>query len=352
LLSGTFPLLVSVPDNASNAVVAALAARSVHAAPAPEDVGAALAGREAADRELADGSSSPSSASISDGPASKRKEVPMEWPIVALVLLSALLHATWNALTKAASDPLLGMAVVSASGALAAAAAVLFLPLPEPAAWPFIAASTAVHVVYQLVLVRGYTLGDLSQVYPIARGLAPLGVAALAAWTAGEVPSLRQTLGLALASGAIASIGWRGRGASGQAVATAAATAALIATYTTIDGLGVRRAGSPWSYSAWVLSLYAVPIVAITMYLRLGRLLEFARGEGRRTIVGGVLAVVGYAIVLFAMSRGAMAAVASLRETSVVFAALIGVRMLGEPFGAHRIMATLALALGLVLVQV
>ncbi len=275
----------------------------------------------------------------------------IDWQLAALVVLAALLHATWNALTKAAGDPLLGMTVVSGAGAMVAAAAACFLPVPDPASWPFLALSTAVHVVYQLMLVRGYSLGDLSQVYPIARGLAPLGVAALAAATADEVPGAAQIAGLLLAACAIVVIGRRGQGASRSAVSTAVLTAVLIAIYTTVDGLGVRRAGSPWSYAAWVLFLYAVPIVAITAWLRSGRIVAFLRAEGLRPAAGGVMAVTGYAIVLFAMSRGAMATVASLRESSVVFAALLGVRVLGEPFGTRRIVATVVLTLGLMLVQ-
>ncbi len=275
-----------------------------------------------------------------------------ELGLAVLVLGAAFLHAIWNALTKGASDPLLGMTVVSCAGALCAGTATFFLPFPDPACWPFLAASTLVHVVYQLVLVRGYTLGDLSQVYPIARGLAPLGVALLAAVAAAEVPTPLQALGLLLASTSIVSIGWRGRGASTAAVSMAVLTSVLIASYTAIDGLGVRRAGLAWSYAAWDLFLYAIPIALITAGLRWGRIAPFLRAEGLRTAGGGVMAVTGYSIVLFAMSRTEMAVVASLRESSVVFAAWLGVRMLGEPFGRQRLLASVALVVGLVLVAV
>ncbi|MFT4570329.1 MAG: drug/metabolite transporter (DMT)-like permease [Hyphomicrobiaceae bacterium] len=274
----------------------------------------------------------------------------VELSLALLVLVAALFHAIWNGLAKGSSDPLLGMTVVSCAGATCMGTAALFLPFPAAPSWPFLAISTFVHVVYQLVLVRGYMLGDLSQVYPIARGMAPLGVAILAASTAGEVPSSLQALGLLLASGAIAMIGWSGRGASREAVATAATTAVLIAVYTTLDGHGVRVAGSAWSYAAWVLFLHAIPIAAITAVLRRGRITEFLRNEGLRTAAGGVMAVTGYTIVLYAMSVSSMAAVAALRESSVVFAAFIGVRMLGEPFGRRRIVATIILAVGLGLI--
>jgi len=275
----------------------------------------------------------------------------MDGYLVALVLLSALLHAGWNAVTKASSDPLLNMSVVSCAGALVAGTAAIFLPLPAPAAWPYLAAATLVHFVYQIVLVRAYTLGDLSQVYPIARGLAPLGVALLAALSAGEAPTALQAVGLLLASGAIASLGIPAAGSSLAATRTAVMTAVLISAYTTIDGLGVRRAGSPFSYAAWVLSLYAIPIVMTAVIVRRGAVVDFLRSEGARAAGGGLMAIVGYTVVLWALSHGPMAAIAALRETSVIFAALIGVRMLGEGFGRRRILASIALAAGLFLVQ-
>lgn len=278
-------------------------------------------------------------------------------PLLVLALLAAaFMHAAWNALTKGSSDPLLGMTVVSCSGAILAAIAACFLPLPAPESWPYLAAATAVHIVYQLVLVRGYTLGDLSQVYPIARGVAPLIIAVLAAVWAQEIPTPTQALGLVLASGSIISLGYSGhRSASVRDDATAALrtallTAALIALYTTIDGLGARRAGSPWSYAAWCLFLYAIPIAAVALNQRRGKVLRFVRAEGAKTAVGGAMAVSGYAIVLYAMSQTTMASVASLRETSVVFATFLGTRMLGEPFGGRRIFASVVLVIGLVLV--
>ncbi|TFH24296.1 MAG: EamA family transporter [Myxococcales bacterium] len=275
----------------------------------------------------------------------------MEWTLVGLVLLSALLHASWNAVTKASRDPLLNISVVSCTGALVAGTAAIFLPLPARAAWPYLAATTLVHFVYQIVLVRAYTLGDLSQVYPIARGLAPLGVALLAALTAGEMPATMQAIGLVLASGAIASLGIPAAGTSPTATRSAVLTAVLISAYTTLDGLGVRCAGSPFSYAAWVLWLYAIPIAVTAAIVRRGAVVDFLRSEGARAAAGGLMAIVGYTVVLWALSQGPMAAVAALRETSVIFATLVGVCMLGERFGRRRILASIALAAGLILVQ-
>lgn len=278
----------------------------------------------------------------------------LEWHVVALVLVAAILHASWNALTKASSDPLLNMAIVSVSAGLAAAVAIPFLPLPDATAWPFLASSVVLHLLYQLLLVRSYNLGDLSQVYPIARGFAPLGVAVLAASFAREVPTPLQGAGLLLACGAIVSLGWGGRLARNPnpATASAFATAALIAGYTFVDGQGVRSTGNPLSYVAWIMFLDSFPILGVALAVRGRSFGRFIRTEGLRASGGGLMAVAGYSIVLWAMSRGSMAPIAALRETSVVFAALLGSRLLGEPFGRQRVVASGALALGLVLVQI
>ncbi len=277
----------------------------------------------------------------------------LEWGVVLLVLLSAVLHASWNALMKSSGDPLLNLTVISAAGGLAAACALPLLPFPARESWPFLASSAVLHFLYAVSLIRAYGIGDLSQVYPIARGLAPLGVAALAALVAAEIPGPRQALGLLLASAAVVSLGWIGRhrAAAGPALRRALVTAFLISIYTTVDGLGARSAGSPFSYVAWLSFLDAFPMLALVFALRRDAIRPFLAREGARTALAGVLATLGYAVVLWAISRGAMATVAALRETGVVFAAWIGTQLLGEPFGRERMLAALLLAGGLALVQ-
>jgi len=272
--------------------------------------------------------------------------------VVAAVLASAVLHASWNALTKASSDPLLNIAIVTATGGVVLGLAIPLLPMPRPAVWPYLAASVCLHFAYQLQLVRSYGLGDLSQVYPIARGFAPLGVAVLAL-TAGERPAPLQALGLVMASGAIASLALSGsdRGRSTAATRSALITAVLIAAYTFVDGLGVRVGGDVATYVAWSFFLDSFPIVATALYLRRTSASRFVRTEGLRAVAGGIVATLGYGLVLWALARGPMAPISALRETSVIFGAFIGTRILGEPFGARRVAAAGVLALGLLLVQ-
>jgi drug/metabolite transporter (DMT)-like permease len=274
-----------------------------------------------------------------------------DWQLTGLVLLAAVVHASWNAIAKSSSDPLLNVTVITSAGGIVSACALPFLPFPEPAAWPFLAVSVVLHLIYQLLLVWSYTIGDLSQVYPIARGLAPLGVTALAALAAREIPSGSQAIGLVIASAAIMSLSLVGRSgpASRAAVRAALLTAVLITSYTVVDGLGARVSGGAIGFVAWMSVLDFFPMLIVALILRRGRVLAFLRAEGPRASAAGVLAILGYGTVVFAMSKGAMGPVSALRETSVVIAAFIGTRLMGEPFGRARVAASAVLVLGLLL---
>lgn len=276
----------------------------------------------------------------------------VEWTLVAAVVASAILHASWNAITKASSDPLLSICIVTLTGGVAAACAIPFVPFPGAGAWPYLLTAVTLHSLYQLALVRCYALGDLSQVYPIARGLAPLGVAMLALG-AGEVPTLVQTSGLLLASGSIVSFAWvdYGQRHSRAAVTSAVITAILISSYTVVDGLGVRAVERELSYIAWVFFLDAFPMLAIALHRRRHSIKYFLGTQALEAVAGGCMATLGYGVVLWALSRGPMAPIAALRETSVIFAALIGTRLLGEAFGRRRLAAACALAIGLALAR-
>jgi drug/metabolite transporter (DMT)-like permease len=280
-------------------------------------------------------------------------ELAIDGLTIALVLFAALLHASWNALTKASGDPFVNVAVVTTTGGVAALPFMFALPLPTGETWIWLGFSAAVHFVYQVSLARMYQLGDLSQVYPIARGLAPLGVAGLGALFAQERLELHQTLGLLLASFAIIALGRAGArgGSNREAVAMALLTALLIGTYTYSDAQGVRSVDRPERFIAWSFFLGAVPFALLTAGIR-GRVgLVALRRDGLRAVGGGIMATIGYGIALWAMSRAPMASVASLRESSVLFAALIGTRLLGESLGRTRVLAAMLLVAGLVLVQ-
>lgn len=267
----------------------------------------------------------------------------------ALVLLAAVLHATWNAFVKAGSDKVAMQTGVIFFSGLPAVAALPFLPFPAAASWPFLVMSTVVHGVYYVTLINAYRHGDLSQVYPIARGAAPLLVA-LGAWAfAGEALRASEAAGIAILSIGIISLASPGRIARERelrGVGFALATSVTIALYSVADGLGVRSTPDPMSYIAWLLAIESPILLAVGLWLRRGRFLAAYRPLLGRLVLGGIAAAIGYGIVIWAMRHAAMAHVSALRETSVVLAAVIGTLFLGEPFGRRRIAAAALVAAG------
>ncbi len=282
-----------------------------------------------------------------------------------LVLFAALLHATWNALVKSGGDKLamltlvivggaLCMALLIAASALPAPFAVGFVAFPDRAAWPFLALATLLHISYNISLARAYEHGDLSRVYPIARGAAPAFVAAGAWVAAGEALVPVEIAGILLLSGGIMSLALEPELAAGArrgALGWSLLTAAWIGTYSVCDGMGVRRTPNPLSFIAWLMLLDGFPILLLALWLRRGRVWASFRPHLGTGLAGGALAALAYGIVLWAMGRGRIAHVAALRETSVVVAAGIGTALLGEPFGRRRVVAASLVAAGAALLQ-
>ncbi len=279
----------------------------------------------------------------------------MSLGVTLAVLGAALLHAAWNAMLKGGRDMMLDMAIVVAASGLVVVPLLPFVPLPAPASWPYIGASLVIHIGYYTALVGTYRAGDLSHGYPLMRGVAPLLVAGFGAAVLGELPGLWMWLGILLISGGVIGIAFIG-GASflhnRRATAWALANAALIAAYTLVDGTGVRLAGSALSYAAWMFFLDGFPYVLIVAWLRRFELTSYARAHWRRGLAGGAFSVVAYAIVLWAMTRAPIAAVAALRETSVIFAAVLGAWLLKEPFGRARLAGAASVVLGVVFLKI
>lgn len=277
--------------------------------------------------------------------------------VAALVLLAALLHASWNVLVKVGGDRLLVQTTIIGTGSLLCATLLPWAPLPDAASWPFLAGSVVVHTAYFFFLLRAYTHGDLSQVYPIARGTSPLVVALLAVPLAGETLSLRGFAGVLLVTAGIASLAAGARaGGDRRAIGYALATGLLIATFTMVDGIGIRHAGVPFAFILWMQALEVVPLGTFVALRRRERIGRFLATNGVRGVLGGVLggvmAVTAYGIVLWAYSRTALAPVAALRETSVIMAALFGTMSLGEPFGRRRVIASVVVVAGVALLNV
>jgi drug/metabolite transporter (DMT)-like permease len=269
--------------------------------------------------------------------------------VTLAVLAAALLHAGWNALLKGATggDPLLDMATVVAGSSLVGLAITPFVPLPYPAAWPFAAASAVVHFGYYVTLAQAYRTGDLSFAYPLMRGTAPLLVTLLGIVFLREWPTPQIALGIALICAGIVSIAFVRRGGHPPAAAAwAFANAVIIGTYTLIDGAGARASGNAASYVAWLTFLEGLPFIAWIYYRRGRPAFEYMRRGWRRGLIGGIGSVAAYGIVLWAMTRAPVAAVAALRETSVLFAALIGGVWLKEGFGLQRLAGAASVVAG------
>ncbi|HKW81647.1 MAG TPA: EamA family transporter [Casimicrobiaceae bacterium] len=262
--------------------------------------------------------------------------------VTLAVLAAGFLHAGWNALLKSSSggDVLLDTAAVVAGSSLCALTMLAFVPRPGAAAWPFIAASATVHFGYYLTLVQAYRTGDLSFAYPLMRGTAPLIVAILGSVFLRELPSAQMTAGILLISLGIVSIAFVQRGAGRRHPPAAAywafANAAIIAVYTLIDGSGARASGNAAAYVCWLIFLEGIPFVAWVVVRRRATALAYLARAWPRGLGGGACSLAAYGIVLWAMTRAPIAAVAALRETSVLFAALLGSFWLKEGFGWRR----------------
>jgi drug/metabolite transporter (DMT)-like permease len=282
--------------------------------------------------------------------------------IVGLLLAAALMHASWNALLKAdRSDRLATFGVIMTTGTVMGLCAVPFLPSIHPGAWRFLAISVIVHVAYYTFLLKAYSYGDLSHTYPIARGLGPLLVALVSGQLIGEHLRTQDIVGVVLLSFGLIALAIPLKSAShatnrhGLATLFAVLTGVTIAAYIIADGMGVRAAGPDFehrlAYIAWLCVLEGPWLLVFAAVMRPETILSHLRRNWWRGVVGGVIANVGYGIAIYGLVLGPMAHIAALRETSVLFGALMGTLLLGEPFGLRRVAAAFVIVSGLVLMN-
>jgi len=269
--------------------------------------------------------------------------------VTLAVLAAGLMHATWNALLKSSDggDPLLDTATIVAGSTVFAVAALPFVPLPALAAWPFAAASMVFHFGYNLTLAQAYRTGDLSFAYPLMRGTAPLIVVLLGALFLRELPPPLAIAGIVLICTGIVGIAFATRHRHPPAaVGWALANAVIIAFYTLLDGAGARASGHAVSYVLWMTLADGVVFLGWLYWSRRRAAVNYVATRWRRGLLGGFFSVAAYAIVLWAMTRAPVATVAALRETSVVFAAIIGAVVLKEGMGYARIIGALLVLAG------
>jgi phosphonate utilization associated putative membrane protein len=281
------------------------------------------------------------------------------WPVVLAVLCGALLHASWNALIKSGRDKAVDTALLHFVGSLIALPFALWIGPPPAAAWPYIAASVLIHIGYYIALVGAYEHGELGLTYPIMRGFAPLLVALGSSTLIGEAPSMVAWLGIA---GIALGVGLVGLAHPGEALhhrkalAFAFANAAIIAAYTVVDGRGVRASVTDDRGALrYVLLLFVLDGIAYPALVWLRRstasraeIVAHARKRWPVAALGGGASIGSYAIALWAMTRAPVASVAALRETSVLFAALLGTVLLKERFGMQRAIGTGVIVAGVI----
>ena len=271
----------------------------------------------------------------------------LTWPIIAAVLFGALLHASWNALNKSGSDKALDMALVHVLGCGVGAAMVFAVGLPQPRALPWLDASIVVHIGYYVALVGAYRHGDLGLTYPIMRGSGPLLVALILGASGStiidETITFATWVGVAGISGGVLLVGLSGSAPGGnhrRALQFALLNACIIATYTIIDGIGVRASGNALQYVALLFLIDGLPYFLLVMHRRGAAARPAAWAHMRKrwpvALMGTMASLGSYGIALWAMTRAPVAAVAALRETSVLFAVLIGSLLLKETFGVRR----------------
>ena len=269
--------------------------------------------------------------------------------VFSAVLGAALLHASWNALLKGGGDPFLAVSHTAIMAVIVAGLLLPFVSLPIAAAWPWLMASAILHTGYRFSLVRMYRAGDLAQVYPIARGAAPLMTATITAVAIGERLTVYGYAGIALLTTGVFVLSLKGNRLGGldrHAAGHALLTSLWITAYSFVDGYGARVNGSGPSFAIWMFFINGATMIPIALYLRGSEVVSSLKTGWRLALGITVMAETAYFIAIWAMTKAPIALVAALRETSVFFAAVLAVVFLKEPLTRWRVMAAMIIVAG------
>jgi drug/metabolite transporter (DMT)-like permease len=280
----------------------------------------------------------------------------MELYVFAIVILGAALHASWNALIKISGDRFTVICWLALFQTGVAIAALPFVPMPSGQIWFWVIASGALHSAYKIFLSQAYQHGDLTQVYPLARGTAPLLTTLIAVVVLSETITLWSLAGVVTIAFGIMSMAIKG-GQPGGSIATktvvlALITSVLISSYTTVDGYGARLAGSPHTFIVYMHVFDGLIMGTALLLFRKRTAVSLLKLEWRRCAVGGFFSVASYWIAIWAMTKAPIASVAALRETSVLFAVVIGVVFMGEKLTFWRAFAVVLILVGVVLLRI
>ena len=272
----------------------------------------------------------------------------------ALVLVAALLHATWNTLIKFSGERLLVIACMDSVALLFVVFAVGFVSLPPLDIWPWIIASALFELLYRYLLIQAYRVGDLGLVYPLMRGLSPLVVLVLTLVFAGEVLSTQQILGILLIPFGMVCLLWQGGGGDRlpwSMLPVVLLIGLCIGCYTFLDGQALRRWSHPLDYLVWLTLISAWPFPLLALVRKRAAFSLFWRTQWRLGLSVGLCVLLSYALVLWAMQLGSIAEAAALREVSVILVVLFGMRYLKEPFGRPRLIACGLVLIGMLVMK-
>ncbi len=275
--------------------------------------------------------------------------------VMIVVLIAALMHASWNFLVKRTEDKHLSMSAVVLGHTPFAAAALLYAPFPQPASLPYLIAGAMLHTGYQLFLLNSYRIGDLSQVYPLARGVAPLIVAGFSVIVLGVNLSRLELSAIIMIGTGIMSLTLVRRSdglRNGRASSLAIITGGFIAAYSLMDGLGAREAGTSLGFYGGLSVINALIFAAIMKIIRPGLVKTVVRQNWRLALIGGCASFTAYALVVWAFTLAPIALVAALRETSIIFALLLGIFVLKERLDLVKVFATMVTMIGIGILRV
>lgn len=275
----------------------------------------------------------------------------MSLTVFFAVLLGAALHASWNAIVKTGGDKLLTTVLMAVLSALIAVPILPFLPPMHPDSYPWLAVSTCIHVVYFVLVANSYRLADMSRTYPLMRGTAPFLVAMVGLLFLGEQLTSFAWAGILVICTGILSMVVGRMGGQGKGIALAAFNSVVICGYTLVDGSGVRASGSPIAYTLWLAITSVIPLFVYVIVMRRREFIVYAGQNWRPALVAAVGTTTSYGLALWAMTKAPIAVVAALRETSIFFALLISVFLLGEKPGRVRIASAAAIAGGAMLLR-
>jgi drug/metabolite transporter (DMT)-like permease len=274
--------------------------------------------------------------------------------VTLLILLAAMMHATWNAFIKRAPDKVAMSTLVYSAGMIVAIPGIFIFPLPSPEVWKLVAIHAGCHVVYKLAMIAMYEKGDLSQVYPATRGVAPLMTTLIAIPMIGEVPSAQGMIGIGLVCAGllifVVEPGVLSREGAKPLVIAAIAGLAM-SVYTIADAIAVRNETYRFSFIAWIFLFDALSMFALAFWRRGRALGGLLAAQWKVGLTCGTAAFLNFGVILWALTLANVGNVAALRETSVVFAALIGTLFMGESFGRRRVFAASVVAFGIIVMN-